>query len=132
MRITMLKGKIHRARITHTEPDYEGSCAIDRLLLDAAGILPFEMVHVYDVTNGERFTTYAIEAPAGSGIVSMNGAAALRTEVGDCVILCAYAEMTPEEAQRWQPQLVYLDANNRIVRRARGTLQGPSIPQKAA
>ncbi len=122
MWVTMLKGKIHRATVTAVQPDYEGSCAVDAALLEAAGILPFEMLHVYDVTNGARFTTYAIEAPRNSGIVAMNGAAAHQTRPGDCVILCAYAQLEAKEARAHRPRLVYVDARNRIVRTSLGKL----------
>ncbi len=122
MNVTMLKSKLHRATVTHANPDYEGSCAIDRDLLNAANIIPFEQLHVYNVSNGERFTTYAIEAPRGSGIIGMNGAAAHKAGVGDLVILCTYAGMSKAEAACFQPTLVYLDANNRITHASRGHL----------
>ena len=115
MKITMLKSKLHRATVTHAELDYEGSCAIDQALMDAAGILPFEQLHIYNVTSGERFTTYAISAPRGSGQIGMNGAAAHKARVGECVIICTYAEMTGAEAQRFHPRLVYVDIDNRIT-----------------
>ncbi len=122
MNITMLKSKLHRATVTHANPDYEGSCAIDRNLLDAANITPFEQLHIYNVTNGERFTTYAIEAPCGSGIVGVNGAAAHKARVGDLVILCTYAGMSGEEATCFQPVLVYLGADNHTTHASHGRL----------
>jgi len=122
MNLTMLKSKLHRAVVTHAEPDYEGSCAIDQNLLEAAGILPFEQLHVYNVANGERFTTYAIAAPRNSGIIGMNGAAAHKARPDDRVILCTYAEMSMAEATHFQPQLVYLDEGNRITHTSRGHL----------
>src|SRR5438445_8864866 len=87
MQLTLLKAKLHRACVTHAELDYDGSCAIDSKLLDAAGILEFEQINIYNIANGERFTTYAIKAEAGSGIISVNGAAAHKARVGDRVII---------------------------------------------
>lgn len=114
MLLTLLKGKLHRACVTHAERDYEGSCAIDAELLEAAGILPYEEVQLYNVTNGERFTTYAIRAEAGSRIISVNGAAAHRAAPGDRVIICTYAAMDEEEARRHKPRLVILDQHNHV------------------
>jgi len=122
MNITLLKSKLHRATVTHANLDYEGSCAIDRDLLDAANIVPFQQLHIYNVTNGERFTTYAIEAPRASGIIGMNGAAAHKASAGDLVILCTYAGMSEAEATCFQPKLVYLDADNRITHASHGHL----------
>ena len=116
MYLTFLKAKLHRARVTQVLPDYEGSCAIDEALLARAGIREFEQVHVYNVTNGQRLVTYAIRAPEGSGIVSLNGSAARAAVVGDVVIIAAYALLTEEEAAQHEPRLVYLDEANRIVR----------------
>ncbi|MFO8155929.1 MAG: aspartate 1-decarboxylase [Pseudomonadota bacterium] len=109
MDLTLLKAKLHRAVVTHAEVDYEGSCAIDSTLLEAAGIREYEQIHIYNVANGERFVTYAIRAEAGSGIVSVNGAAAHRASPGDAVIICAYAVLSEAEADRFQPTLVYFD-----------------------
>lgn len=114
MLLNILKGKIHRARTTHSELDYEGSCAIDQDLLEASGILPFEQIHIYNVTNGERFSTYAILAAEGSGIISVNGAAAHKAKVGDILIICSYVGMEPEEARTHHPRLVYIQAGNKI------------------
>ena len=122
MNITMLKSKIHRATVTHAELHYEGSCAIDLNLLEAAGILPFEQLHIYNVANGERFTTYAIEAPRGSGTIGVNGAAAHKANTGDLLIICTYAAMDAAEAKGFKPQLVYVDAANAIIRKSRGKL----------
>ena len=122
MNITMLKSKLHRATVTHAELDYEGSCAIDQGLLDAAGILPFEQLHIYNVSNGERFTTYAIAAPRGSGTIGVNGAAAHKAASGDLVIICTYTGMEEAQAQRFQPRLVYVDENNRITHTSHGRL----------
>ncbi len=126
MQLTLLKCKLHRARVTHTELDYEGSCAIDARLLEAAGIREYEQIHVYNLDNGERFTTYAIRAEAGSGVISLNGAAARKASPGDRVIICAYAVMEESEAARHRPTLVYLDERNRIVR------TGSAIPVQVA
>lgn len=116
MQITLLKAKLHRARVSEVHPDYEGSCAIDQRLLEAAHIREFEQVHVYNVTNGERLVTYAIVARPGSGTISLNGAAAHKAHVGDIIIIAAYAILTPSEADGTRPALVYLDGENRIVR----------------
>lgn len=116
MHLTLLKSKLHRGCVTHAELDYEGSCAIDSKLLDAAGILEFEQIQIYNVTNGERFTTYAIRAEAGSGIISVNGAAAHKARVGDRVIIATYCNLEAAAAHVHKPRLIYLDERNRIVR----------------
>jgi aspartate 1-decarboxylase len=126
MNVTLLKSKLHRGCVTHAELDYDGSCAIDSRLLDAAGILDFEQIQIYNITNGERFTTYAIRAEPGSGTVSVNGAAAHKARVGDRVIICTYAAMDSAAARVYKPRLVYLDERNRIVRTAN------AIPVQAA
>jgi len=126
MLITLLKGKLHKAHVTHCELEYEGSCAIDTQLLKAAGILPFEQIQIYNVDNGERFVTYAIEAEAGSGVISVNGAAAHKAAVGHRVIICAYAQLDAAEARGFAPKLVYLDRDNHIAR------TGGHIPVQAA
>lgn len=115
MLLTLLKAKLHRACVTHAELDYEGSCAIDADLLEASGIREYEAIDIYNVTNGQRFSTYAIVAVAGSRIISVNGAAAHRAQPGDRLIICAYARMTEAEAVKHKPRLVYLDENNRIT-----------------
>lgn len=112
MLLTLLKAKLHRATITACDPDYEGSISIDTALLAAAGILANEQVDVYNLSNGERLTTYAIAAPAGSGTIGLNGAAARKALPGDLVIICAYAHMSPEEAGRHTPRVVLLGAGN--------------------
>jgi aspartate 1-decarboxylase len=114
MQLTLLKCKLHRATVTNSELEYEGSCAIAQDLLDAAGILPYEQIEIYNVTNGERFTTYAIEAERDSGIISVNGAAAHKADPGDIIIICAYARMDETEVTTFKPSLVYLDENNEI------------------
>jgi len=119
---TMLKGKIHRARVTDVCVDYEGSIGIDGLLLEAADILPYEKVQVLDINNGARLETYAIEAEKGSGEISLLGAAARLVSVGDKVIILAYDVVTEEEAQHWHPKLVYVDEKNAIVKVKEGVL----------
>jgi len=126
MNLNMLKAKIHRATVTHAELDYEGSCAIDRDLLEASGILEYEQIHIYNIANGERFVTYAILAEAGSGIISVNGAAAHKASPGDLLIICAYGQMPAEQAAAHRPRLVYPDAENRVARIA------GEIPAQAA
>jgi aspartate 1-decarboxylase len=116
MEITLLKSKLHQAIVTLTELEYEGSCAIDADLLSAAGINEYEQIHIYNLNNGERFTTYAIQAEAGSGVISVNGAAAHKANKGDRVIICSYVRMTQEEASKFKPSLVYLDGSNQITR----------------
>jgi aspartate 1-decarboxylase len=115
MRRIMLKSKLHRVRVTHAEPDYEGSVAVDSRLLEAADIREYERVEVYNLRNGERFATYAIRAEPGSGIVSVNGAAAHKAAAGDIVIICAYAEFEERELAAFKPRLVYVDEHNRIT-----------------
>ena len=112
MDITVLKCKLHQARVTHSKLEYDGSCAIDGTLLDQAGICEYEQIHIYNLANGERLITYAIRAEAGSGIISMNGAAALKANPDDRIIICAYAEI--EHSQNFKPTLIYLDENNAI------------------
>lgn len=113
---TMLKSKIHRARVTDGNIDYEGSITIDKKLMEAADILPFEQVQVLNVNNGARFSTYAIEGRENSGEICLNGAAARLVAKGDIVIILTYADMDDEEARHYQPRLVYVDEKNRIVR----------------
>lgn len=115
MQLTLLKCKLHRACVTHSELDYEGSCAIDKHLLEQAGIVPFEQIQIYNVTNGERFTTYAIEAERGSRIISVNGAAAHKAAPGDRVIICAYATLDQAEVAVFKPSLVYLNEHNQMI-----------------
>jgi len=115
MQRTMLKSKLHRATVTHSELHYEGSCAIDENLLDAANIHEYEQIQIYNITNGERFTTYAIRAQRGSGIISINGAAAHKANPGDLVIIATYAVYNELELARYAPELVYVDADNRIL-----------------
>ena len=109
----MLRSKIHRATLTGTELDYEGSVAIDRDLIEAADLLPGEQVHVLNLSNAERIITYVIEAPAGSGTMLLNGPAARLGAPGDQVIVLSYTAMTEEEARGWRPKVVQVDQNNR-------------------
>lgn len=115
MRRTLLKSKIHRATVTDADLDYEGSISIDPVLARAADLVPFERVEIYNITNGERFATYFIEGREGSGEITLNGAAAHKVTPGDLVIVCSYAEYTEEEIEGHRPQLVYVDARNRIL-----------------
>jgi aspartate 1-decarboxylase len=114
MQITLLKSKLHHANVTHSELEYEGSCAIDSALLGAANILEYEQIQIYNMNNGERFTTYAIRAEENSGIISVNGAAAHKASPGDRLIICTYAVLSQQEAAVFKPTLVYLDGNNHI------------------
>lgn len=114
MQRTLLKSKIHRATVTEANLAYEGSLTIDAHLMRAADILPYEMVHVFNVANGERFQTYAMEGEAGSGVICLNGAAARKGQVGDLLIIATFAVYEAEEARRHQPKIVLVDAHNRI------------------
>ncbi|MEJ5330508.1 MAG: aspartate 1-decarboxylase [Desulfobaccales bacterium] len=114
MQRTLLKSKIHRATVTEANLAYEGSLTIDAHLMRAADILPYEMVHVFNVANGERFQTYAMEGEAGSGVICLNGAAARKGQVGDLLIIATFAVYEAEEARRHQPKIVLVDASNRI------------------
>ena len=116
MNIKMLKGKIHRAVVTQAELNYVGSITVDAKLLEEAGILEYEMVKIVDVENGNRFETYTIAGEAGSGMVCLNGAAARQVQIGDHVIIMAYADMTPEEAEGHKPYVVFTDGKNKIER----------------
>ena len=110
----MLKSKIHRATVTACELHYEGSCAIDEDLLDAADLRENEQVHVWNIANGERFVTYAIRGERGSGIVSLNGSAARRAALGDLIIIAAFGLVAEDELERRRPKLVFVDERNRI------------------
>ena len=126
MLTTMLKAKLHRATVTHSELEYEGSCAIDDQLLAASGIREYEQIHIYNVNTGSRFVTYTIKAEAGSGIISVNGAAARLASPGDILIICAYAQVSETELSDFKPKLIYLDAKNGIAR------TGNAIPVQKA
>jgi aspartate 1-decarboxylase len=112
--------------VTHSELDYEGSCAIDIDLMKLAGIQEYEQIQIYNVTNGERFTTYAIQAEAGSRVISVNGAAAHKASPDDRVIICAYVGLDAEEMKQFKPSLVYLDQDNQVIS------TGDNIPTQAA
>ena len=114
MHLNMLKAKIHRVTVTHAELHYEGSIAIDGLLLDASGIREYEQIHAWNINNGKRFVTYALRAEEGSGIISVNGSAAHRAQPGDLIIIAAFAQLSEAELEKFQPTLVYADAHNRI------------------
>jgi aspartate 1-decarboxylase len=126
MQRIMLKSKLHRVHVTHSELDYEGSCAIDDDLLDAADIREYQQIDIYNITNGERFTTYAIRAQRGSGVISVNGAAAHKANPGDILIIASYAMYNEIELQKYHPLLVYVDEHNRII------AQRNEIPVQAA
>jgi aspartate 1-decarboxylase len=115
MQRTMLQAKLHRVHVTHADLHYEGSCAIDEVLLDAAGLREFQYVEIYNVNNGERFTTYALKAPRGSGDISVNGAAARKVMVGDLLIIATYATYSEAELKNYRPVIVLVDARNRLV-----------------
>ena len=117
MRRTMLGGKIHRATVTGADVDYEGSVTVDANLLRAAGILPNEAVWVWDADNASRLLTYAIEGPAGSGVICVNGAAAHLVTPGDRVIIASFVELDDADARTWRPNVVFVDADNRITTR---------------
>lgn len=119
MRRMLLKSKIHRATVTEANLDYEGSITIDPLLMDATDIVEWEQVDVYDITNGNRLTTYAISGERGSGVICLNGAAARLIGVGDLVIICSYAEFSEEERQAHVPKIVVVNQKNQIPRRRR-------------
>lgn len=116
MTITMLKAKIHRAVVVQAELNYVGSITIDAALMEAAGILEYEKVQIADVESGTRFETYVIAGEPGSGMICLNGAAARQVQVGDHVIIMAYADMTPEEARQAKPQVIFVDEKNQIKR----------------
>jgi aspartate 1-decarboxylase len=126
MQRTLLKSKLHRVRVTASELQYEGSCAIDELLLEAADIREYEKIEIYNINNGERFSTYAIRGQRGSGMISVNGAAARKAAVGDLLIIASYATYNEIELTNFEPKLVYVDDHNRIKR------IGDHIPAQAA
>lgn len=114
MQRTMLQAKLHGARLTRADLHYEGSCGIDQALLDASGILASQYIEIYNVSNGERFSTYVITAPRDSGEISLNGAAARRAAVGDTLIICAYSTYDEAELSTYAPTVVILDERNRV------------------
>jgi aspartate 1-decarboxylase len=126
MQLTFLKSKLHRVSVTHSELHYEGSCAIDENLLEAGDIREYQQIDIYNVTNGERFTTYAMRAERNSGTISVNGAAARKAAPGDLLIIATYAALNASEVDQFVPNLVYVDAKNRVVDRRK------SIPLQVA
>ena len=110
---TLLQAKLHRVRVTEADLDYEGSCGIDELLLEASGIVEFQYLELYNLTHGERFSTYALRAPRGSGTISLNGAAARKAMVGDLLIICAYSQYAQAELADYRPVVVLVDEHNR-------------------
>ena len=133
MRRMLFKSKIHRATVTHADLHYEGSLSLDAELMRAADILPFERVHVWNVTNGNRLETYVLEAEPGSGVVCVNGAAAHHHRPGDLVIVATFAEAESEaEARAWRPKVVRVDARNRLADGPANETAGPSLPASPA
>ena len=117
MNLTFLKSKLHGARVTHSELNYDGSCAIDSDILAQASIYEYERIEIYNVTNGERFSTYTILAEPGSGIISVNGAAAHKANPGDKLVIASYIDMSEDQIKKHSPILVYLDVNNKIIKK---------------
>ena len=128
MRRRMFLAKLHRATVTQADLHYEGSVTIDADLLDAAGILPHEEVHIWDVTSGSRLATYALEGPRGSGVICINGAAAHHVSVGDLVIIATFGDMDDAEAREHAPTVVFVDEHNR-VREISAERPGPQLPR---
>jgi aspartate 1-decarboxylase len=128
MERTLLKSKVHRATVTDANLAYEGSVTLDPLLMEAADILDFERVEIYNIDNGERFATYAIPGTPGAGELVLNGAAAHKVKPGHLVIVCTYATYTDEQARAHRPDLVYVDGQNRIVEHKTGrTSRAPEV-----
>lgn len=124
-RRSMLRSKLHRATVTHADVDYEGSLTIDRELLEAADILPFEEVHVWNVTRGTRLQTYAMAGELGSGVVCANGAAAHLTRPGDLIIVATFTQLDDTTARVHRPRIILLGDGNRIVARREAEVAGP-------
>ena len=130
MNVTMLKGKIHRAVVRQAELNYVGSITVDSELMEAAGILEYEMVQIVDIENGNRFETYTICGEPGSGMICLNGAAARQVQVGDHIIIMCYAQMTPEEAKNHKPTVVFVNDDNKIHQIAHYEKHGELAPAK--
>lgn len=129
MKRSLFKSKLHRATVTHADLTYEGSVTIDEDLLQAADILPYERVHIWNASNGSRLETYALPGPSGSGVICVNGAAARHAQPGDIVIIATFAEAVDEaEARSWKPVVVRVDARNRIVEGPADEIAGPNRP----
>lgn len=122
MQITLLKSKLHRVKATHAELDYEGSCAIDGNLMDVAEIREYEQIQIYNVNNGERFTTYAIRGEENSGIISVNGAAAHKASPGDVLIIATFISMTDKEAEKFKPKMVYFEEDSNQISHTKNTI----------
>ena len=116
MQVTLLKSKLHRTVVTSVSPDYSGSLSIDRNLMEAAGFLNHEKILVGNITNGERFETYCIPAPAGSGEIALNGAAAHKGKLGDLLVILTFIQLDPEEAAAWEPRLIIIEGQNTNVK----------------
>jgi len=127
MILNIIKSKIHRATVTHADLEYEGSVTIGSQLMELANLLPYEAVHIWNVTRGSRLITYALEGPPGSGVVCVNGAAAHLNQPGDVVILASFADMTPEEAREHRPTVVRVDAKNRPISKDHQERPGPGL-----
>jgi aspartate 1-decarboxylase len=125
MRRSLFKSKIHRATVTDADLDYEGSVTVDERLMVAANILPYERVHIWNVTNGSRLETYALAGPPGSGVICVNGAAARHAQPGDRVIIATFADVDEEEAKGWKPIVVRVDAQNQVIAGPAEELAGP-------
>ena len=123
MQIEILKSKLHRATVTDVHLDYEGSCAIDQSLLKSANIYEYEQIHIYNLSNGERFTTYAIKAEKNSGIISLNGAAAFKGKVNDKIIICSYIYLHKNEISAHKPSLVYFKENSNIIENIKNNIE---------
>jgi aspartate 1-decarboxylase len=123
MKLQILKSKLHRVTITNTHLDYEGSCAIDSEILRAAEINEYEMIHIYNLKNGERFSTYAIKAEAGSGVVTLNGAAAFKGSKNDLVIICTYAYLDSKDVKKHKPKLVYFKEGTNVINETKSSIK---------
>ena len=130
MQRTLLHGKLHRVTVTAAELNYIGSCAIDQNLLDAANIMEYEQIDLWNVTNGERFTTYAISAPSGSGVISVNGSAARRVQIGDILIIAAFAQVDASELNDFTANVVFVNEANRITEHQRIRTTLPKMLKK--
>ncbi len=120
--IRILKSKLHRALLTDTHLDYEGSCAIDANILEASEIFEYEMIHIYNLNNGERFSTYAIKAEENSGIITLNGAAAFKGKKNDLLIICAYVDIPKKDVKRHKPKLIYFKNNSNVIDKIRSSI----------
>ena len=123
MQVTLLKSKLHRAMVTSVSPDYSGSLSIDRSLMEAAGFLNHEKILVGNITNGERFETYCIPAPAGSGEIALNGAAAHKGKPGDLLVILTFISLEPEEAAAWDPRLIIIEGANKKFKKINSQIE---------